>query len=459
MAEVTTQRAGGRTSPRTGAVAAALLAWTVLVATLVLAACSGDPGGDTEERDDRASEPEARPGPWPEPPEAPVQNAVLRDVEHWFYFLDVNLDEDTVDEIAASAYELVVLDFIPSEQQNTDYPMREVTDWLHDSHDGRLVLAYIDIGQAESFRTYWQSEWGIGDPVWIAGGDPDGWEGNFPVAFWHDEWREIWLGDGGYLEGVLGHGFDGVYLDWVEAYSDENVLRVANDDGVDAREEMVAWVADIAEFGRNRRPGFIVMAQNASELAEDPEYLAIIDAIAQEQVWFDGSADNDPPGDCPLPRTEADVDSDAYYDSLSQDCQRQFDEFPDSTLHVSSEGYLHYLELAREAGLPVLTVDYAVEPGNVAWVYRESRSHGFVPFASNRALDQFVEPRDSDLGGNGDASETRGRSGVSPSIVQLTCSGPQFSQTVGDLVSCSVQVAGEATSLETAEGADPDVGT
>jgi cysteinyl-tRNA synthetase len=326
--------------------------------------------------------------------------ARLTDVTRWFYMIDANLEPEMVERIAASEYDMVVLDFIPSEENNAGYPMADVIAQLHNpSHHfdctqckSKLVIAYIDIGQAEEYRTYWQPGWGIGHPEWIVGTDPDGWEGNFPVAYWYDEWREIWLGEDGYLQAILDAGFDGVYLDWVEAYSDENVIAMAEQDGVDPRQEMIWWIGDMADFARDQRPDFVVIAQNAAELAEDDDYLAIIDAISQEQVWFDGGADNEPPGDCPLPRTEAEVDSEAYRQSLSSPCRKQYDDYPDSTLHVSSEEYLHYLTQARDKGEIIFTVDYALEPDNVAWVYETSRALGFVPFVSNRGLDRYVEP-------------------------------------------------------------------
>jgi cysteinyl-tRNA synthetase len=316
----------------------------------------------------------------------------LADVKHWLYLIDVNLAPEVVEQIVDSEHDMVVLDFIPSEANNTDFPMAELVDQLHNAPHPKIVVAYIDIGQAEEFRTYWQPGWGVGNPSWIAGEDPDGWEGNFPVAYWDDEYREIWLGAGGMLEEIVDAGLDGVYLDWVEAYSDEQVLKLAAADGVDPVQEMIWWVGDIADFGRDSKPGFIVIAQNAAELAEHDEYVAIINAIAQEQVWFDGGADNDPPGDCPLPRTDEDVDSDAYRDSLSPACKRQFDDFPESTLHVSSQEYLYYLLLAQEKGVPIFTVDYALEPENVGWIFDAARSLGFVPFVGSRALDGFVEP-------------------------------------------------------------------
>lgn len=286
---------------------------------------------------------------------------------------------------------MAVLDFISSESDNTDYPMVEVVNRLHNAPHPKLALAYIDIGQAESYRTYWQPDWKIGSPDWIAGEDPDGWEENFPVAYWREEWQSIWLGSGGYLLSIMDAGFDGVYLDWVEAYSDDNVVAIAKKDNVNARQAMIRWVGNIAEFTRARKPGFVVIAQNAAELAQYDDYVATVDAIAQEQVWFDGGADNEPPGDCPLPSTEADVDTDAYYQSLSAVCRDQFDEYPDSTLHVSSEMYIHDLKLAQGKGLLIFTADYALDPENVAWVYQTSRALGFMPFVGNRGLDCYVE--------------------------------------------------------------------
>ncbi len=316
----------------------------------------------------------------------------LAEVSHWLYLIDVDLEPETVDQIVASTYDMVVLDFVPSEEYNTDFPMVDVVARLHNASHPKLVIAYIDIGQAEDYRTYWRPGWEIGDPEWIVAGDPDGWEGNYPVAYWYDEYQEIWLGPDGYLQAIVDAGFDGVYLDWVEAYSDEDVIDMAESEDLDPVQEMIWWVGDIADYVRAQNPAFIVIGQNAAELAEYDEYVQIIDAIAQEQVWFDGGVDNDPPGDCPLPRTEADVDAAAYRDSLSAACRRQYDQYPESTLHVSSEWYLHFLTLAQGRGLIIFTVDYALDPENIAWVYETSRDLGFIPFVSNRALDGFVAP-------------------------------------------------------------------
>jgi cysteinyl-tRNA synthetase len=320
------------------------------------------------------------------------QELQLEEVSHWFYYLGFEPDDDVIEQITGSTYDMVVMEPIFTDRENMDFPIAEVIWRFQNAPHPKLVIAYIDIGQAEDWRTYWQTDWRIGNPDWIVASDPDGWEGNFPVAYWDEEWRQIWLGENGYLEGILDVGFDGIYLDWVEAYSDENVIAAAVRDNVQPREEMINWVADMAAFCRARKPEFYVIGQNAAELAEYDQYLAVIDAIAQEQTWFDGAADNDPPGDCPLPRTYDDIETPEYVRSLSRKCRQMYYDFPDSTLHVSSEEYIHYLSMALDKGTMIFTIDYAVKPKNIEWIYKTSRELGFVPFASERALDVFLDP-------------------------------------------------------------------
>lgn len=323
---------------------------------------------------------------------APVGLPKLSDVSHWFYYLDVNLEDGTLDRIAASTYDMVVIDTIFTEQNNRDYPIGEAIGRLHAAPHPKLVIAYVDTGEAEDYRTYWKPGWGIGHPDWITAIDPDGWEGNYPVAYWRPEWKAIWLGEGGYLEKIIEAGFDGIYLDWVEAYTDENVMAAAAKDGVDAENEMIRWVKELAEAGRNLKPGFLVIGQNAAELTAHAAYASVIDAVAHEQVWFDGASDNDPPGDCPLPAADEDVDTTSYRNSLSPGCRETYDAYPDSTLHVSTESYVRELVRAKENGLLIFTVDYALQPENVEKAYRESRALGFVPFTSDRNLDQYRPP-------------------------------------------------------------------
>ncbi len=325
----------------------------------------------------------------------------LAAVQTWFYYLSVDLDSDVLAQVIESDYDMVVIDPIVTERENADYDIAGTVRALQDS--GKIVIAYMDIGQAEDYRTYWQDGWRIGDPEWIVGDDPDGWSGNYPVAFWWDEWRDIWLDpEDGLLQLLLDTGFDGIYMDWIEAYSDEYVVAMAEEDGVDPVQEMLWFVEDISTYTKAQREDFIVIAQNAAELAEYADYLVLIDGIAQESIWFDGAADGaEPEGDCPLPATEADVDTVAYRESLSAPCRALLESDPNSQLHTSSESYLAYLMMAHAQGEIILTVDYALQAENVAWVYATSRGLGFIPFVGVRNLDRFVPPFPAQQGTNG----------------------------------------------------------
>src|SRR3954447_7309737 len=107
----------------------------------------------------------------------------LQGVSQWFYFISPNLRANVIEQIRNSTYDMVVLDFIPSENNNTQYPMADVVWQLRNAPRPKQVLAYIDIGQAERHRTYYRSGWRVGNPRWIVADDPDGWRGNYPVAF------------------------------------------------------------------------------------------------------------------------------------------------------------------------------------------------------------------------------------------------------------------------------------
>lgn len=82
----------------------------------------------------------------------------------------------------------------------------------------RLVIAYMSIGEAEDYRYYWQNEWDTTPPSWLAEENPD-WPGNYKVRYWEDDWQDIIYGtDSSYLKMILDAGFDGVYLDIVDAF-------------------------------------------------------------------------------------------------------------------------------------------------------------------------------------------------------------------------------------------------
>ena len=76
----------------------------------------------------------------------------------------------------------------------------------------------MSIGEAEDYRYYWDSDWEPGHPSWIEEENPD-WPGNYKVKYWNSSWQDIIYGNGdSYLQKILDQGFDGVYLDIIDAY-------------------------------------------------------------------------------------------------------------------------------------------------------------------------------------------------------------------------------------------------
>ena len=82
----------------------------------------------------------------------------------------------------------------------------------------RLVIAYLSIGEAEDYRYYWQDEWKKNPPRWLAEENPN-WPGNYKVSYWDPDWQKIVYGnDRSYLNRIIDAGFDGVYLDIIDAF-------------------------------------------------------------------------------------------------------------------------------------------------------------------------------------------------------------------------------------------------
>jgi cysteinyl-tRNA synthetase len=230
----------------------------------------------------------------------------------------------------------------------------------------RTVLAYLNVGQAEEYRSYWRATWrapegeGRGDPDFLLALDPDGWPGNYPVAYWDPRWRLLVVAE---LERIVQAGFDGIYCDWVLGYREPAVVEAARAAGVDPARAMAELLRDLRAYARTKRPGFLVVAQNAAFLPEAvPEVYRWVDAVAQEDVSFRGEATS------------------VWDDPRAGDV---------ATPPGDREAIAAALGKWRARGVPVLTLDYAADPENAAAAREFARSRGFVPFVSRTPLDRM----------------------------------------------------------------------
>ncbi len=125
--------------------------------------------------------------------------------------------EQFVQAVINTNYDVVIIDaFYYGDELLTEF---EVESFKTKKNGGkRLVIAYLSIGEAEDYRHYWKDDWKTNKPDWIIEENPH-WEGNYKVEFWNKEWQHlIFKGENSYLSKIINLGFDGVYLDLVDAY-------------------------------------------------------------------------------------------------------------------------------------------------------------------------------------------------------------------------------------------------
>ena len=118
--------------------------------------------------------------------------------------------------IAETNFDVVIMDLF---FHTKPFTPEEIAQLQTKANGGkRLVLCYLNVGSAENFRYYWNGNWIIGDPSWIKK-KYEGYDDEFYVEFWNPEWQKIIYGNNdSYLKKILDAGFDGAYLDNVEAY-------------------------------------------------------------------------------------------------------------------------------------------------------------------------------------------------------------------------------------------------
>lgn len=121
-----------------------------------------------------------------------------------------------INAITATNYDAVIIDLFLEDEAFT---ATEIAQMRQKANGGtRLIICYMSVGEAEDYRYYWKDSWNSSRPSWIAAENPD-WPGNYKVKYWNDDWQGlIYKNDDSYLSMILEAGFDGVYLDIIDAF-------------------------------------------------------------------------------------------------------------------------------------------------------------------------------------------------------------------------------------------------
>lgn len=141
--------------------------------------------------------------------------AAIGQVKNFLYLINpsaFSTKQNFLDAIKATNYDLVLIDLYYNEIALTS---NELTSLKTKANGGaRLVICYMSIGEAENYRYYWNSL----NKDLIYKQNPD-WPGNYAVKYWDPAWKSVIYGnDQSYTKKIIDAGFDGVYLDIIEAY-------------------------------------------------------------------------------------------------------------------------------------------------------------------------------------------------------------------------------------------------
>ncbi|MDI6791649.1 MAG: PKD domain-containing protein [bacterium] len=253
----------------------------------------------------------------------------------------------TANSIAATDFDLVDID--PDDLAPTDVTLIKGS--------GKTALAYINIGWAEDWRSYWNPAWvdGAGNPIpgtapaWLlARAD---WEGEYYVDYTHPEWQAIVYSA---IEVIVAKGFDGIYLDNVEAGYQKRQEVIDGGDptgGIYADLTQANMISFIREIScRYRSSNFYIFPQNGLEVVTS--LLDIIDGVGVEETYY-----------------------------LATDVAQD----PVETANKES-----IMDTVAAANKLVLTLDYAGQPANIDNAYDRSSARGYVPYVSVVDLDQIV---------------------------------------------------------------------
>jgi len=168
------------------------------------------------------------------------------------------------------------MDYSSTGGEDGEYSYHQIKSLKHSAGGEKIVLCYFSIGEAEDYRFYWQNSWdsnydGIPDsgaPDWLDISNSD-WEGNYKVKYWDSGWQVLMFGsDYSYLDRIINAGFDGVYLDIIDAY-----WYYLEQGRSTAPNEMAEFVCAIAEYARITKglTDFLVFPQNAPEILENAD--------------------------------------------------------------------------------------------------------------------------------------------------------------------------------------------
>ena len=114
---------------------------------------------------------------------------------------------------------------------------------------------------------------------------------------------------------------------------------------------MVDFVVALSAYAKSKKPDFLIFPQNGEILLENPRYLAAVDGIGKEDLFYTGDENSHP-------NTKPEIG-----DSMKQ------------------------LKRAAAAGKLVLTVEYLTNLRHIRDYRKQASNAGFLTYVAHRSLE------------------------------------------------------------------------
>jgi len=303
-------------------------------------------------------------------------------IDSWGY----QLQGFNLSAIEASAFDLLVIDYSTTGDAAGELFAEQVAALRAGPCGERVVLAYLSIGEAESYRYYFDAAWlddagdpGLAAPAFLGPTNPE-WEGNYKARYWLRAWQRLLFGnasgpDKSYLDRIIDAGFDGVYLDIVDAYEFWGPSEIGgNDERRRAPAEMVKLVRRLAKYARRTRGAsdFLVVLQNGAGIIDPDVY-----------------------PDAGNPNKEAARQRRRYFnsiDGIGAEATFYFGDRDENNGLHPQRFTIELLDLYAAAGKPVLAIDYLTQRDKIDRFWELASERGYVPYVSGRELDRLTIP-------------------------------------------------------------------
>jgi uncharacterized protein (TIGR01370 family) len=248
-----------------------------------------------------------------------------------------------IDQLASSLFEVVVIDYSSDRGDTGAFSAEDITIL---KNSGKEVYGYVSLGMAETDRFYSPFLFNIDGQPLIHDVNPRN-PKQYEVEYWDPLWT---LKMQEYLNKLLATGFNGVFFDHANVYS--NLTAYNANSFVDMRDLVIT----LATYARTTDPNFKVIVNKAEDFRNESTFRDAVSGIARNEVYF----------------FEHDLTRDDHVDGNGNNYETK-------TSLLLAQELTEFLTLTNK---PVYTYDYTLKMANSQFALQQSASRQFKPYST-----------------------------------------------------------------------------